>query len=99
MMSSKKIVVMDLDTIVGSSVDKETFEKLPVTKKVRILYSTLQIADAGNGEHYVRIKPGIVEKTSFAPNSYSEDVVLERALENLGIKSYHYTHRIIWEKG
>ena len=38
MSNNKKITVMDLDTIVSSSVDKETFEKLPVTKKVRILY-------------------------------------------------------------
>ena len=43
MMSSKKIVVMDLDTIVSSTIDKDIFNKLPVTKRLRIFHHANEI--------------------------------------------------------
>ncbi len=44
-MSNKKnkIVVLDVDTIVTSSVDHNTFEKLPAIKKLRIYYHAQEI--------------------------------------------------------
>jgi len=43
MTNKKKIVVVDMDTIVRSSIDMETFNKLPVTKKLRIFYHANEI--------------------------------------------------------
>jgi|TARA_B100001094_G_scaffold205346_1_gene199261 lipopolysaccharide biosynthesis glycosyltransferase len=43
MANNKKIVVLDVDTIVTSSVDRNTFENLPPTKKIRIYYHAQEI--------------------------------------------------------
>jgi hypothetical protein len=43
MSDNKKIAVMDMDSIVRSSVDMETFNQLPVTKKLRIFYHANEI--------------------------------------------------------
>ena len=38
MANNKKIVVLDMDSIVRSSVDMDVFNQLPVTKKLRIFH-------------------------------------------------------------
>ena len=38
-----KIVVLDVDSIVTSSVDRNTFDNLPATKKLRIYYHAQEI--------------------------------------------------------
>jgi len=40
---NKKIVVLDVDTIVNSSVERNAFERLPATKKLRIYYHAKEI--------------------------------------------------------
>jgi len=43
MSKDNKIVVLDVDTIVSSSVDMQTFQKLPAIKKLRIYYHAQEI--------------------------------------------------------
>tara|TARA_B100000497_G_scaffold123048_1_gene155063 strand:- start:982 stop:1140 length:159 start_codon:yes stop_codon:yes gene_type:complete len=43
MSKNNKIVVLDVDTIVNSSVDMQTFQKLPAIKKLRIYYHAQEI--------------------------------------------------------
>lgn len=41
--NNKKIIVVDVDTIVNSSVERNAFESLPATKKLRIYYHAQEI--------------------------------------------------------
>tara|TARA_R110002153_G_scaffold171794_1_gene324649 strand:- start:467 stop:622 length:156 start_codon:yes stop_codon:yes gene_type:complete len=43
MKNNKKIAVMDMDSIVRSSIDIDVFNNLPVTKKLRIFYHANEI--------------------------------------------------------
>tara|TARA_R110001592_G_scaffold334586_1_gene618997 strand:+ start:223 stop:381 length:159 start_codon:yes stop_codon:yes gene_type:complete len=43
MANNKKIVVLDMDSIVRSSVDMDVFNQLPVTKKLRIFHHANEI--------------------------------------------------------